>query len=82
MAGAFDAAGAGDAGPPSAHDGSRAHDREDERTQEMASVSDSENVMPVESAEPDPFTPEIQRVNLVHGRFQFLDEKLQGRGDI
>jgi type II secretion system protein N len=50
----------------------------DERTQEMAPVSVSENVGPVEIAESGPFTPEIQRVNLVHGRFQFLDEKLKG----
>jgi len=49
----------------------------DERMPEMASASASENVMTVES-EPGPFTPEIQRVNLVHGRFQFLDEKLKG----
>ena len=50
----------------------------DEQPQETASVSDPENVMPVETAEPGPFTPEVQRVNLVHGRFQFLNEKLQG----
>ncbi len=50
----------------------------DERVQEMASAGDSESVMPVETAEADSFTPEIQRVNLVHGRFQFLDEKLKG----
>jgi hypothetical protein len=30
-----------------------------------------------ETEEADPFTPEIRRVNLVHGRFRFLDEKLK-----
>ena len=79
MAGAIDAAGAGDAGSPSANDGSSPPvTGKDEPAQEMASVSDSENVMPVETAESVPFTPEIQRVNLVHGRFQFLDEKFKG----
>jgi type II secretion system protein N len=40
-------------------------------------VSEPEPPVPVEAEEPVPFTPEIQRVNLVHGRFQFLDEKLE-----
>jgi hypothetical protein len=31
----------------------------------------------MENEEEAPFTPEIQRVNLMHGRFRFLDEKLQ-----
>jgi hypothetical protein len=31
----------------------------------------------VEVEESTPFTPEIQRVNLVHGSFRFLDEKLK-----
>ena len=37
-------------------------------------VSEPESIETEESA---PFTPEIQRVNLVHGRFRFLDEKLK-----
>ena len=41
-------------------------------------VSEPEPPVPVEVEEPGPFRPEIQRVNLVHGRFQFLDEKLKG----
>ncbi len=41
-------------------------------------VSEPEPPVPVEVEEPGPFTPEIQRVNLVHGRFRFLDEKLEG----
>lgn len=41
-------------------------------------VSEPEPPAPAEVEEPGPFTPEIQRVNLVHGRFQFLDEKLEG----
>jgi len=40
-------------------------------------VSESDLPGPGENEEPGPFTPEIQRVNLVHGRFRFLDEKLQ-----
>jgi type II secretion system protein N len=41
-------------------------------------VSEPEPPVPVEVEEPGPFTPEIERVNLVHGRFQFLDQKLEG----
>src|SRR5436853_5098119 len=44
---------------------------------EEPSVSDSEDAGPIEMEESAPFTPEIQRVNLIHGRFQFLDEKLK-----
>jgi type II secretion system protein N len=51
---------------------------QDEPTQQIVAISASENVMLVDDAESQPFTPEIQRVNLVHGRFQFLDEKLKG----
>src|SRR5436190_17151264 len=40
-------------------------------------VSDPETAGPIEPEESASFTPEIQRVNLVHGRFQFLDEKLK-----
>jgi hypothetical protein len=46
-----------------------------EPAQEVARVSEPEP--PIESEESAPFTPEIQRVNLVHGRFRFLDEKLE-----
>ncbi|HEX7517122.1 MAG TPA: AsmA-like C-terminal region-containing protein [Chthoniobacterales bacterium] len=48
-----------------------------EQAQEVAPVSKSEPVVPIETEESAPFTPEIQRVNLVHGRFRFLDEKLK-----
>src|SRR5207244_749406 len=40
-------------------------------------VSDPEPAGQIEMEESAPFTPEIQRVNLVRGRFQFLDEKLK-----
>jgi type II secretory pathway pseudopilin PulG len=33
--------------------------------------------MQVDTEQAAPFTPEIQRVNLVHGRFQFLDQQLK-----
>jgi type II secretion system protein N len=33
--------------------------------------------VPVETEQAVAFTPEIQRVNLVHGRFQFLDQQLK-----
>ena len=42
---------------------------------EVEPVSQPETPVPVEGEAP--FTPEIQRVNLVHGRFRFLDEKLK-----
>jgi type II secretion system protein N len=48
-----------------------------EQTREVAPVSESEPAGPIETEESAPFTPEIQRVNLVHGRFRFLDEKLK-----
>ena len=47
-----------------------------EQAQEVP-VSESEPAVPIETEESVPFSPEIQRVNLVHGRFRFLDEKLQ-----
>lgn len=43
----------------------------------VASVTESQPPPQVEAEEPAPFTPEIQRVNLMHGRFRFLDEKLR-----
>ena len=49
-----------------------------EQTSVALTVSEPEPPMPVEAEDPGPFTPEVQRVNLMHGRFQFLDEKLEG----
>lgn len=40
-------------------------------------VSEPDLPEPIENEKPAPFTPEIQKVNLVHGRFRFLDEKLE-----
>lgn len=45
---------------------------------EATPVSGPEPAGSIETEESAPFTPEIQRVNLVHGRFRFLDEKLNG----
>ena len=47
-----------------------------EQAQEVAPVSESE-AWSIETEGSAPFTPEVQRVNLVHGRFRFLDEKLK-----
>jgi AsmA-like C-terminal region len=47
------------------------------QTPEAGPASESESAAPIETEESSPFTPEIQRVMLVHGRFRFLDEKLQ-----
>jgi type II secretion system protein N len=44
---------------------------------EESLVGEPEPAGPIETEESAPFTPEIQRVNLVHGRFRFLDEKLK-----
>jgi len=44
---------------------------------EVAPISEPEPPVPEETEEAAPFTPEIRRVNLVHGRFRFLDEKLK-----
>jgi hypothetical protein len=44
---------------------------------EMTPASEPEAALPIETEESAPFTPEVQRVNLVHGRFRFLDEKLK-----
>jgi uncharacterized protein involved in outer membrane biogenesis len=41
----------------------------------VAPTSEPEPPVPDETEEAAPFTPEIRRVNLVHGRFRFLDEK-------
>ncbi len=51
---------------------------EKEQASVALAVSEPEPPRPVEVEEPGPFTPEVQRVNLVHGRFQFLDQKLEG----
>jgi type II secretion system protein N len=48
-----------------------------EQAPEAGPVRESEPAEPVETEESAPFSPEIQRVNLVHGRFRFLDEKLK-----
>jgi hypothetical protein len=48
-----------------------------EPASKVASVSEPEPLVPDETEDVVPFTPEIRRVNLVHGRFQFLDEKLR-----
>jgi type II secretion system protein N len=45
---------------------------------EVAAISEPDSPMADETDETVPFTPEIRRVNLVHGRFLFLDEKLKG----
>jgi type II secretion system protein N len=47
------------------------------QTQGVAAMSESDLPELVETEQPVRFTPEIQRVNLVHGRFRFLDEKLE-----
>jgi hypothetical protein len=44
---------------------------------EMPPISEPESLVPDEIDEAAPFTPEIRLVNLVHGRFRFLDEKLK-----
>ena len=48
-----------------------------EQAPEMSPVNEPETALPVETEGAAPFTPEIQRVNLVHGRFRFLDEQLR-----
>jgi hypothetical protein len=52
-----------------------ANDKKEQST-DMTPVNEPETAVPVETEEAALFTPEIQRVNLVHGRFRFLDEKL------
>ncbi len=64
------------ASPPAAPDGVVAGDRK-EATPPASPGAGPETQAPVETEEEVPFTPEIQRVNLMHGRFRFLDEKLQ-----
>ena len=51
----------------------------DQKEPMSAAVPISEMEPPVldETEEAVPFTPEIRRVNLMHGRFRFLDEKLK-----
>jgi hypothetical protein len=43
----------------------------------VTATGEPETSVPVETDEALPFTPEIRRVNLVHGRFRFLNEKLK-----
>jgi type II secretion system protein N len=45
--------------------------------EEIAPVNEAD-IGVAETEGPAPFTPEIRRVNLTHGRFRFLDEKLNG----
>jgi type II secretion system protein N len=52
-------------------------DKKEQQAPEVAPVSEPEAPVPDETEEAVPFTPEIQRVNLLHGRFRFLDEKLK-----
>jgi type II secretion system protein N len=47
------------------------------QTPVAARINEPEPAAPLEIDEAGPFRPEIQRVNLVQGRFRFLDEKLQ-----
>ena len=47
-----------------------------EQAQEVTPVSEPERPGPIDTGRQAAFSPEIQRVNLVHGRFRFLDEKL------
>jgi len=61
---------------PASADGVAASDKK-EQTPAVSSATGPEPPAPVEAEEEVPFTPEIQRVNLMHGRFRFLDEKLQ-----
>ena len=44
---------------------------------EVVPVREPEPALPIETEESAPFTPEVKRVNLLHGRFQFLDETLK-----
>jgi len=44
---------------------------------EVASTNEPASPLSDETEEASPFTPEVRRVNLVHGRFRFLDEKLK-----
>jgi len=48
-----------------------------ELASEVASIKEPAPPVPDETEEAAPFTPEIRRVNLVHGRFRFLDETLK-----
>jgi type II secretion system protein N len=48
-----------------------------EQASEVSPVIEPERPGPIESGRHAAFTPEFQRVNLVHGRFRFLDEKLK-----
>jgi type II secretion system protein N len=62
--------------PPAKADTVAASDQKEPK-QEVSPVAAPEAQAPVETEEAVSFMPEIQRVNLMHGRFRFLDEKLQ-----
>ena len=64
-------------GRPSAGDDRTGRRPERPRRREAGSGQRVGPPGPLETEKPAPFTPEIQRVNLVHGRFRFLDEKLE-----
>ena len=51
--------------------------KQDSAAQAVTTGSEPEPSTTFEAEEPAPFTPEIQRVNLEHGHFRFLDEKLK-----
>jgi type II secretion system protein N len=61
---------------PAGADAVAARDKE-EAPPAISPKAEPEPPLPVETEEEVPFTPEIQRVNLMQGRFRFLDEKLQ-----
>ena len=87
MAGAIDAAGTGaKLAPPNTarlfNDSGKGRigsgrSRRKRKRRKPCRLSEPESALPVEAEESAPFTPEIRRVNLVHGRFRFLDEKLK-----
>jgi hypothetical protein len=47
-----------------------------EQVSNVTPATEPETALAVETETLAPFNPEIKRVNLVHGRFRFLDEKL------
>ncbi|HEV2840213.1 MAG TPA: AsmA-like C-terminal region-containing protein [Chthoniobacterales bacterium] len=63
-------------GPPPAAAEPAVDQKDSPKGEEMVPGSRSDALVSLEPEQPDRFTPEIQRVNLVHGRFRFLDEKL------
>jgi type II secretion system protein N len=66
---------AGWTGPSPAQGEAPPASSQEESVPEITPVSEVEPPMRAEIEAAAPFTPEFQRVNLVHGRFRFLDEK-------